>query len=110
MTRYLAIYQGASREVEKAEVTAEQSAAFLADWARWAQCHAPAIVDNGAPLFRKTRVTPEAGEDFTDTKVGYAIVEASSHEDAVGIFRDHPHLGLMRGNWIEVLECAPVPR
>jgi len=68
MTRYLAIYQGASREVEKAEVTAEQSAAFLADWARWAQCHAPAIVDNGAPLFRKTRVAPEDDEDFTDTK------------------------------------------
>ncbi|QXT62874.1 hypothetical protein [Tessaracoccus palaemonis] len=110
MSRYLAIFHGAGREVEKAEVTAEQSASFLVDWARWAQDHEPAIVDNGAPLLRKTRLTSEDDEDFTDTKVAFTVVEASSHADAVRIFLDHPHLALMTGNWIEVLECAPVPR
>ncbi|HUR76039.1 MAG TPA: hypothetical protein VMZ00_17275 [Sporichthya sp.] len=61
-----------------------------------------------------TAVHQEAGhvarcEDFTDAKVGYAIVDAESHDAAVEMFSDHPHLGLIAGNSIEVLECPAIP-
>jgi hypothetical protein len=78
-------------------------------WASWAQAHQQALVDPGAPLYVKKRVTTEGVEDFTDSKTGYAIVEASSHKEAVRMFSQHPHLGLIRGNTIDVLECPPVP-
>ncbi len=48
-------------------------------------------------------------EDFTDSKTGYAIVEATSHDEAVRMFAEHPHLLLHSGNAIEVLECPKVP-
>ncbi|BCJ55476.1 hypothetical protein Asp14428_69510 [Actinoplanes sp. NBRC 14428] len=48
-------------------------------------------------------------DDFTDSKTGYTIVEAASQDEADGIFAEHPHLRLFQGNWIEVLECPPMP-
>ncbi|MFI7689702.1 hypothetical protein ACIBQ6_11555 [Nonomuraea sp. NPDC049655] len=48
-------------------------------------------------------------KDFTDAKTAYAIVEADTHEDAAQLFSDHPHIALMPGNSIEVLECPPIP-
>lgn len=108
MARFLAIYHGAADESEKSALSTEAQAAFLDAWASWAQTHAASLVDPGAPLLRKKRVTAEAVEDFTDTKTGYAVVEAGSHDEAVGVFATHPHLRLAAGNAIEVLEC-PVP-
>lgn len=54
-------------------------------------------------------VTAEGVEDFTDPKVGYAIVEARTHEEAARIFSEHPQVRLLAGNSIEVLECPPPP-
>ncbi|MGJ0223728.1 hypothetical protein ACQUZK_10035, partial [Streptococcus pyogenes] len=68
MARFLAIYHGAADESAKGALSAEEQAAFLDAWASWAQTHAPSLVDPGAPLFRKKRVTAGAVEDFTDTK------------------------------------------
>ncbi|PRY23473.1 hypothetical protein [Pseudosporangium ferrugineum] len=109
MSRFLAIYHGAADDAQKPEVSDEQQAEFLNAWATWARNHADAIVDNGSPLFRKRRVTAEGSDDFTDSKTGYAIVEAASQDEADGIFAEHPHLRLFQGNWIEVLECPPMP-
>ncbi|MCA2219127.1 hypothetical protein [Jidongwangia harbinensis] len=55
-------------------------------------------------------MTADGVEDVTDTMIGYAIVEAESHDAAVQIFAGHPHLGLSAGNSIAVLECPPPPR
>jgi len=68
-----------------------------------------ALIDPGAPLYTKKVVTSQGVEEFTDAKVAYAIVEAGSHDEAVRILSEHPHLSLMRGNSIEVLECSSVP-
>lgn len=78
-------------------------------WASWAQSHQHSLVDPGAPLYLKKLVTPHGVEDFTDSKTGYAIVEAATHDDAVQIFAGHPHLLLHSGNSIEVLECVAAP-
>ena len=107
MTRFLAIYHGAADELDKGRLSDEQQTEFLTEWAAWAQARQHLLVDPGAPLFAKKRVTAHGVEDFTDSKTGYTIVEARSHEEAVQIFAEHPHLRLIQENSIEVLECPP---
>lgn len=109
MGKFLAIFHGAADDASKSELSAEQQSEFMRAWGAWAQANQDALVDPGAPLFMKKVVTSQGVEDFTDTKVGYTIVEADSHDEAVRIFAEHPHLGLLRGNAIEVLECPSVP-
>ncbi|SJM49047.1 hypothetical protein [Gulosibacter sp. 10] len=109
MGKYLAILNGTADDADKTALSDAQQAEFMSAWAAWAQAHETRLVDPGAPLFRKQRVTSAGIEPFEDGKVAYAIVEAESLEDAAGIFRDHPHLTLMTGNSVEVLECPELP-
>jgi len=109
MSRYLAIFKGSASDEQKQAISPEQRQAFLAAWGGWAQSHASALVDPGAPLFRKRVVTKDGDAEFTDSKTGYAIVEADSHDAAVAMFAEHPHLTLIAGNAIEVIECPTVP-
>jgi hypothetical protein len=108
MGKYLAILEGGADEAGKTALTDQQQQDFMQEWARWAQANEHALVDPGAPLFRKKRVTARGVEDFVDATVAYAVVEASSHDEAVGIFSQHPHLQLHPGNSIALLECPPV--
>ncbi|MEU4530369.1 hypothetical protein AB0F49_19270 [Micromonospora ureilytica] len=109
MGRFLALFNGAADEADKAELTEQQQTEFMNAWASWAQANEKAIVDPGAPLNAKKRVTARGVEDFTDALIAYTIVEAGSHDEAVRIFSGHPHLGLFAGNSIAVLECPPPP-
>ncbi|MFG2811256.1 YciI family protein [Streptomyces massasporeus] len=107
--KFLAILNGAADDADNAEFTEQERTEFMNAWAAWAQKNERALVDPGSPLFRKKVVTAKGVEDFTDSKVGYAIVEAKSHEDAAQLFSAHPHIALIPGNSIEVLECPPIP-
>ncbi|MGW6268905.1 hypothetical protein [Streptomyces sp. NPDC055060] len=109
MGKFLAVLNGAADNTDKATFTEQQQSEFMNAWAAWAQKHEHALVDPGTPLFRKKLVTAQGVEDFTDTKTGYAIVEAENHEEAARFFSDHPHIAVMSGNSIEVLECPPMP-
>ena len=41
---------------------------------------------------------------------GYSIVQAQSHDVAAKMFgKDHPHLQMMPGAWIEIVEIMPMP-
>jgi hypothetical protein len=109
MGKYLAIYLGAATDQEKQDLTADQQQSFMDAWAAWAQAHESALVDPGSPLFRKRLVTGDGVVDFEDAKTGYAMVEAASHDAAVEMFSTHPHLSLITGNSIEVIECPSIP-
>lgn len=109
MARYLAIYNGAASDEQKQAISPAQQEAFMKSWAEWAQSHAGGLVDLGAPLLLKRLVTSVDGAEFTDSKTGYTIVEADSHDDAVAMFVSHPHLALAAGNSIEVMECPSMP-
>jgi len=109
MSKFLTIFYGAADEAGKAELTEQQQTEFMNAWASWAQANERALIDPGAPLNAKKLVTAQGVEDFTDAKTGYTIVEADSHDEAVQIFSEHPHLGLFPGNSIAVLECPPLP-
>ena len=77
MRRFLAIYRGAADALEKGQLSDDQQAEFMTAWASWAQSHQQALVDPGAPLYRKKLVTAHGVEAFIDSKTGYAIVEAA---------------------------------
>lgn len=109
MGRYLAIYNGAADDASTEQLSDDQQGEFLRAWAAWAQAHQDALVDPGAPLYRKKVLTANGVEGFVDAKVGYAIVAADSHDEAVRIFSEHPHLSLREGNSIEVLQCPASP-
>ncbi|EXG80266.1 hypothetical protein [Cryptosporangium arvum] len=102
MGKFLALFNGAADEADKDELSAQQQAEFLDAWAAWAQADHGALVDPGAPLNAKKRVTARGVEDFVDATTGY---EAGSHDEAVRIFAGHPHLRLFEGNSIAVVEC-----
>jgi len=109
MGTYLAILNGAASEAEKSQLSAQQQDEFLAAWSAWARAHQAALVDPGAPLFRKKRVTAQGVEDITDGRIAYCVVEAASHDEAVRILAEHPHLSLQAGNFVDVLECPAPP-
>lgn len=109
MGRYLAILSGAADEADKSGLTDRQQAELMQAWASWARANERALVDPGAPLYAKKRLTSEGVEDITDGQVAYAIVEASSHDEALRIFSEHPHLRLHDGNSVSVMECPPGP-
>ncbi|MFC7546797.1 hypothetical protein [Plantactinospora sp. GCM10030261] len=109
MGRFLALFNGVADEADKAGLTERQQTEFIQAWGSWAQANEKALVDPGAPLNAKKLVTAQGVEDFTDSLTGFAIVEADSHDEAVQIFSDHPHLRLIAGNSIAVLQCPPPP-
>lgn len=109
MAKFLAIFIGTATDEERESITDEQSAAFLESWGAWASALGRALIDPGSPLFRKVRLTADSAEPFEDSKTAYAIAEAASHNEAVELFRTHPHLGLLPGNSIEVIECPAAP-
>lgn len=90
MQKYLAIYHGAASDDDKKQVSPQESQAFMEAWAAWANENKRALVDPGSPLYRKKVLTANGIQDIKDTKTGYAIVQAASHDDAVKIFQSHP--------------------
>ena len=109
MGKYLAIFNGAAPDETRENITPEDSSAFVAGWGSWATDLGEALVDPGAPLYREIRLTADAATPFEDSKTGYAPVDAASQEQAVMMFASHPHLGLIPGNSIEIIECPAPP-
>jgi hypothetical protein len=60
MVKYLAIFNGAASDQARASITPEASSAFIARWGVWANALGDALVDPGAPLYRKVRLTADA--------------------------------------------------
>jgi hypothetical protein len=113
MARFLTILHGTDADVDRVEPNAQQQREFMNAWAAWAHDHGEALVDPGSPRFRKKRLTAKGDEDlrledYEDSAVAYAIVEADTHDEAVQIVSEHPHLRLAVGNSIEVIECPPI--
>jgi len=109
MSRFLAIFHGGATDEERDSVTPEDRSTFLARWSAWANTVGDNLVDPGAPLYHKVRITAGGAEQFEDAKVAYAIINAGSHDQAVEMFSTHPHLSLASGNSIEVIECPAPP-
>jgi hypothetical protein len=116
MKRFLAIYIGTATAVEKArwnELDEEKRKAVddagMKAWMAWGEAHSAAIVDQGSPLGKTKRASPEGVTDIKNTMTGYVIVQAESHEAAAKMFENHPHFTIFPGDSVEIMECLPLP-
>jgi len=114
MKTFLAIYTGtpeamaAWRALPEQEVRSRQAAGVEA-WHAWVARHRDAIVDDGSPLGRTTRVSAAGVADVRNAMTAWTVVRAESHEAAAKLFEGHPHYTIFPGDGIEVMECLPIP-
>ena len=78
-------------------------------WMDWGQTHAAAIVDQGSPLGKTKRASPDGIADIKNAMTGYVIVKAESHAAAAKMFENHPHFTIFPGDSVEIMECLPIP-
>ena len=116
MKRFLAIYIGTEAAIEKSqwnkldeEKRKARQAAGMKAWIDWGATHSAAIVDQGTPLGKTKRTSPEGVADIKNVMAGYVIVQAESHEAAAKMFTNHPHFTIFPGDSVEIMECLPLP-
>ncbi|WP_316355706.1 hypothetical protein [Devosia sp.] len=116
MKHFLALYIGSVTSREKARWDADDDASRQrrmmeggAAWSKWAAGLGDAIVDQGTPLGRTLRISPDGIAPTQNACTAYVIVQAETHEAAAEMFRSHPHFTLMPGDSVEVMACLPMP-
>jgi hypothetical protein len=117
MKRFLAIYVGTQAALEKSQwnkLDEEKRKALDASgfkaWMDWGVANAAAIVDQGSPLGKTKRASPEGITDIKNVMTGYVIIQAESHEAAAKLFKSHPHFTIFPGDSVEIMECLPLPQ
>ncbi|HEY3518372.1 MAG TPA: hypothetical protein VGL98_15090 [Gammaproteobacteria bacterium] len=115
MKNFLAIYVGTQQSRSKWDTLSEverkkRQAAGMEAWMNWGKTNSGAIVDQGGPLGKTKRASPEGVTDIKNAMTGYAIVRAESHEAAAKLFESHPHFTIFPGDSVEIMECLPLPR
>jgi hypothetical protein len=116
MKKFLAVYIGTEAALERAEWNtmdkdkrkARESAGFKA-WMDWGNANSAIIVDQGSPLGKTKRASPEGLADIKNVMAGYVIIQAESHEAAAKLFEHHPHFSIFPGDSVEIMECLPIP-
>ena len=116
MKTFLAIYIGTASTRQKSgwdsldedERRAREQSGMNA-WMEWGVTHEQAIVDQGGPVGKTKRVSPQGIADVTNQMVGYVIVQAESHEAAAKMFENHPHFSIFPGESVEIMERLPIP-
>lgn len=115
MKQFLAIYIGTAAAFEKwnqldEAKRKEREAAGFDAWTSWGTKYASIIVDQGGPLGKTKRISPEGVADIKNVMTGYVIVRAESHEAAAKLFENHPHFTFFPGDSVEIMECLPMPK
>ena len=116
MKTFMVLYIGSATSAEKARFDASEDAARqqrlmagMQAWGDWVTRLGDAIIDQGTPLGKTLRVSPEGIAPAENACTAYVIVQAESHEAAAELFLHHPHFTLMPGDSVEVMECLPMP-
>jgi hypothetical protein len=112
MKKFMVLYMASSADFEKAmkNSTPEQQKKGMDGWMKWMDKNKKAIVDGGAPLGKTKRVDGKGTSNTKNGVGGYSIVQAQSHDAAAKLFgKSHPHLQMMPGAWIEIVEIMPIP-
>jgi hypothetical protein len=116
MKKFLAIYVGTQAGLDRAQWNQRDAqsqksvqAKGIAAWGEWGAVHGAALVDRGSPLGKTKRIDSGGISDIRNEMVGYAVVEAASHEAAAKLFENHPHFTILPGDSVEIMECLPLP-
>jgi hypothetical protein len=73
------------------------------DMMAWTEKNKTALVDRGQPLGKTKRLTAEGVQDISNDLNYYCIVEADSHDAAVNMFKDNPHLQIAT-SFLDIME------
>jgi len=112
MKKFLVLYMAdpAALEAMMKNSTPETQKRGMDAWMKWMTSHKASIVEGGAPLGKNKRVDANGAKDAKNGIGGYSVVQADSHDAAAKMFgKDHPHLQMMPGAWVEVGEIMPMP-
>lgn len=114
MKRFMAIYIGTGdgfekwQKLDEATRNARQTTGLKA-WHDWMAANSVAVVDQGGPLGKTKRTSPDGITDTRNNMTGYVIIQAESHEAAAKLFEKHPHFTIFPGDSVEIMECLPIP-
>jgi hypothetical protein len=116
MKKFLAVYIGTEAAHERSGWDSldegkrkQREASGMKAWMEWASANSAAIVDQGSPLGKTKRASPEGLTDLKNAMAAYVIVQAESHEAAAKLFENHPHFTIFPGDSVEIMECLPLP-
>jgi hypothetical protein len=110
--KFMVLFMASSADFEKAmkNSTPEQQKKGMDAWMKWMDKNKKSIVEGGAPLGKTKRVDAKGTSNTANGVGGYSIVQAQSHDAAAKLFgKSHPHLQMMPGGWIEIVEIMPMP-
>jgi hypothetical protein len=91
------------RKNTKPEEMKAQGEKLGKDMMAWTEKNSAALVDRGQPLGKTKRLTAQGVQDISNDLNYYCIVEAPSHEDAVKLFTDNPHLQIPT-SYLDIME------
>jgi hypothetical protein len=112
MKKFMVLYMAPQATFEQMmkNSTPEQQKQGMAAWMAWMNANKASLVESGGPLGRTKRVDVNGAKDVRNDIGGYSVVQAASHDAAAKLFgRDHPHLQMVPGAWIEIVEIVPMP-
>ena len=112
MKKFMVLYMASPADFEKMMKTStpEQQKKGMEGWMKWMQGAGKSIVDGGAPLGKTKRLDAKGISDAKNGIGGYSVVQAESHDAAAKLIgKDHPHLQMMPGAWLEIVELMPMP-
>jgi hypothetical protein len=112
MKKFMVLYMASAADFETAmkSSTPEQQKKGMDAWIKWMEKNKKSIVEGGAPLGKTKRVDAKGASNTKNEVGGYSIVQAQSHDAAAKLFgKSHPHLQMMQGGWIEIIEIVPIP-
>src|SRR5437867_1563379 len=106
----MALYMAPVATMQQAMASTDpaQMKSEMDEWNKWGKKHEKAIVDMGTPLGKSKKVGMNGVSDTKNDIGGYAIVQGDSLDSVSQIFVGHPHLKMLKGAWIEIVECMPI--
>ena len=97
MKRFLAIYIGTEAALERVqwkrldeETRKAREASGVKAWMEWGTANSAAIVDQGHPLGKTKRASPEGISDVKNSMTAYVIVQAESARRCRKALRESP--------------------
>jgi hypothetical protein len=116
MKKFLAVYTGTPNsaqrkswdKLDEATRKARQAAGMKA-WGEWMVEHQSALLEQGGPLGKTTRVSSQGPAEVSNNLAGYVLVQADSKEAAARMFENHPHFTIFPGEAVEIMEVLPIP-
>lgn len=111
MQKFLVLYMApvATMDAMMKDMTPEKAKEGMAEWQKWLTDNAAHFADMGAPAGRNKRVSAKGVEDVRNDIMGYSIIQAASHDEAVKILEKMPNMD-MQGGYTEVMPLADMSK